>query len=124
MEIGCTLKLPDDAENGTGYRSTELSILTDGANRKGKWRINSDSSDPRLAIGEKSGTWVLNYSPDDDLTTLYVIRDSDYKILMELYGVSRTMLAKFGCGTSIAGDGLHLGPPRSAVRFALWFSCI
>ena len=125
MDLGCTFKLPEDANQSVAHRTSQITISVDGQMRTGTWVLVDNSSDPRVAVKNNNGVWFLANGEDGggDTSTLYIARPSDRLILFELYGVSRDALNAISCGSGYAGTGQHNGPPRNSVNFSIWFSC-
>ena len=124
MELGCTLKLKQDVDNGYSppHRVSEITLDV-GMERSGKWGLVESSDDSRIDVAATKGLWFVHYSEEDDLSTLYIARTSDKRILFELPGVNHRALTEVGCGRGFGGDGVHRGPPLTAVRFSIWYGC-
>ena len=117
--VGCTIKLAEDKDVPWVTRSCDLSIT--GERRSGIWSVMSDSTDPRLSLGVSSGVWALNEYPEGSWTAY--ICDNDWRVLLDLYGLTGEFLNQITCGTGMAGDGWHQGPPSSNVVYQLWWGC-
>jgi hypothetical protein len=106
---------------GQKPRFVEISVDSGERHREGDWSLLSNSPDPELSIGFKSGTWFM-FEEGDGTWTLYMMGKD--QIVLELWDLDPDFLVNLQCFGKYQGIARRYGPPESFPDYTIRLFCL
>ena len=99
----------------------EISLESGERHREGAWSLLANSTDPKLWIGTKSGTWFM-FEEGDGTWTLYMMGKD--RIMLELWELNPGFLVRLQCLKEYSGGAYRHGPPQSWPEYLIRLYCL